>query len=668
MERFSNFVISFSLALTIFFFFFSEKHAECGHNSKTVGGLSKNTFGTATSGQICSSSKTRHRQPLKTNRKLYISKFISKKTHIRKWGVVSTIFSPSISIVRISNLPGWCVVVVLDKKSDPNFEALLKDKQSGCVRTLTVNDQVQLPYLSSKNLPWNHFSRKNIGFLYAIENGAREIYDFDDDNFLLPIGFPEYNYTSIRCPVEYARIFNPYPSFGSNSWPRGLPLESIKDRKTYISNADCLQTETFTNIYVLQSLANIEPDFDAIFRLTRTTPVHFQSGEPVVLSAGTFAPYNAQATLFQYDSFWSLFLPTTVHGRVSDIWRSYFSQPIFWILGGKVAFSSPFVEQFRNAHKYIADFSAEDDLYKKAQCLIDYLFDWWKMFQKGSSSVSSVPELFLDLLMGAYEREMIEWKDVELYRDFMDDLALIGYKFPSVHLNFKLSTLEKKKKISLAYCWIGNPVVFDFTMLNHLYHLSYFTQLTFHTFAAFRFPPRNANNFDFYVDEEAPSTLFHIAGFKSHKVLNHSDKYERKFGNVLFIRECQDMIKKYQSKENIFYDNILVADAEFAYVAKTTHAYRQEHIVSELDQKKTSLYSLHSANHESVLYFGKSSTMLSLFTSSATMSDRNSDIIELSDLEFCKVSKTKDGKGLCLSGNDSSVPFFSNVREEMIEP
>ncbi len=33
-------------------------------------------------------------------------------------------------------------------------------------------------------LQWNHFGRKNIGFLYAMHNGAEVIYDTDDDNIL----------------------------------------------------------------------------------------------------------------------------------------------------------------------------------------------------------------------------------------------------------------------------------------------------------------------------------------------------------------------------------------------------------------------------------------------------------------------------------------------------
>ena len=34
------------------------------------------------------------------------------------------------------------------------------------------------------NLPWNSFGRKNVGYLFAISQGAKVIFDFDDDNII----------------------------------------------------------------------------------------------------------------------------------------------------------------------------------------------------------------------------------------------------------------------------------------------------------------------------------------------------------------------------------------------------------------------------------------------------------------------------------------------------
>lgn len=47
---------------------------------------------------------------------------------------------------------------------------------------LSTETQLQLGYKVLKYLPWNSYTRKVIGYLYAIEHGAQVIYDTDDDN------------------------------------------------------------------------------------------------------------------------------------------------------------------------------------------------------------------------------------------------------------------------------------------------------------------------------------------------------------------------------------------------------------------------------------------------------------------------------------------------------
>jgi len=41
------------------------------------------------------------------------------------------------------------------------------------VTFLSPEDQEKLPYRIAAQLPWNHFGRKNIGYLYAIDHGAK---------------------------------------------------------------------------------------------------------------------------------------------------------------------------------------------------------------------------------------------------------------------------------------------------------------------------------------------------------------------------------------------------------------------------------------------------------------------------------------------------------------
>jgi len=41
------------------------------------------------------------------------------------------------------------------------------------VTYLTPEDQEALPYRITNILPWNHFGRKNVGYLYAVHHGAK---------------------------------------------------------------------------------------------------------------------------------------------------------------------------------------------------------------------------------------------------------------------------------------------------------------------------------------------------------------------------------------------------------------------------------------------------------------------------------------------------------------
>ena len=80
--------------------------------------------------------------------------------------------------------------------------------------------------------------------------------------------------------------FNPYPLLGSptnTSWPRGLPLGDILNENNWNAKLGNRTTAKLSTTFgVLQSLADIQPDVDAIFRLTQQTPFMFkqtQQGE-----------------------------------------------------------------------------------------------------------------------------------------------------------------------------------------------------------------------------------------------------------------------------------------------------------------------------------------------------------------------------------------------------
>jgi hypothetical protein len=216
------------------------------------------------------------------------------------------------------------------------------------------------------------------------------------------------------------------------NWPRGFPLDRIK-----ASCGAIFKPHGTQKCSIFQSLANLEPDVDAIYRLTQPSPFSFlpQGGNVIgksalIIPSRTLVPYNAQATLIKEEVFWSLLLPISVHGRVSDIWRSYFSQPLMWNIGRRLAFMAPMVNQYRNAHNYLRDFQAENDLYYKSGSLVKFLVNW--SIDVTLSSETTLPTLMETLFIELYERDYIRLADVRYCQVWLSALVNIGYPFPDI--------------------------------------------------------------------------------------------------------------------------------------------------------------------------------------------------------------------------------------------
>ncbi len=452
-------------------------------------------------------------QTLSQLEKVYGTNGMGNKAHLSvpgveeitcdKWSVVTTISPPTGAVERQAQLDEWCIVVVGDKKGP--FEYPIPNVEHGKKFIfLTAEKQEKLAeiYPLIKLLPWNHFGRKNIGYLYAIAHGARVIYDFDDDNaliskhhgFQLPgstyIGGPSSssikgsylatNATSnpsetsnptiqVEVPFNYTSIvLNPYPLLGANvnpAWPRGYPLDLIKSTYASSNNAGGgfvvnkqMIAMPLEQVGVIQYLANHDPDVDAIYRLIQPLPLDFplRGFSPLVLplkttpispnieSTRVYTPYNAQATLHLYSALWTLLLPVTVHGRVSDIWRSYFAQRLMSDLSQplRLIFHPPVVVQYRNDHNYLADFDSEGPLYKESLKLVQQLDTW-------ASCLPSLPGRIEELWIMLYEHGYIAERDVLLLQAWLQSLLLVGYKFPAVGkvgVDCHAHTIDRKMK------------------------------------------------------------------------------------------------------------------------------------------------------------------------------------------------------------------------------
>ena len=93
-------------------------------------------------------------------------------------------------------------MVVGDLNGPESYSLAMDEKYikvPGTVTYLTPAMQEALAYEAVGSVPWRHFGRKNIGFLYAMEHGAEVIYDTDDDNRIkepglgIPVLYPNPN-------------------------------------------------------------------------------------------------------------------------------------------------------------------------------------------------------------------------------------------------------------------------------------------------------------------------------------------------------------------------------------------------------------------------------------------------------------------------------------------
>ena len=169
------------------------------------------------------------------------------------------------------------------------------------------------------------------------------------------------------------------------------------------------------------------------------------------IPTNTMTPYNAQATIFFESGFWSLYLPITVAGRVTDIWRLYFAQALFKTIDVELGFlPRPIVVQDRNLHSYLGDLDGEIPLYEKSGVLVSYLLNNYvkNTTSKASSFIEILEELWIDL----YEREYIEKEDVINMQLWIETLIKIGYQFPQIKStsNSHSVALKSSKIISIS--------------------------------------------------------------------------------------------------------------------------------------------------------------------------------------------------------------------------
>lgn len=276
--------------------------------------------------------------------------------------VITSINRKTGAVSKFEQLEGWSLLVIGDRKSQP-FEC------GYGTRFLSVDDQLKLDFRYAHTAPFNHYARKNIGYLLAMSEGSEVIYDTDDDNW------PKANWSmplsacSLMVGQPGGQYANIYSYFSEKPiWPRGFPLDELSEGGQLTTRAS-----EPAPIGIWQGLADGDPDVDAIYRLLNTDETLFKSKPPVFLDKNIYCPLNSQNTFWNPALFPLLYLPAHVSFRFTDILRGYVAQFLAWHHGYHVGFTEATVFQERNEHDLMKDFEDEIECYTQVKKVVEAL-------------------------------------------------------------------------------------------------------------------------------------------------------------------------------------------------------------------------------------------------------------------------------------------------------
>ena len=354
-----------------------------------------------------------------------------------KWIVVSVSHYPSDSLKKLDRIKGWQLLAIGNSRT-PNDWSL-----KGAIY-LSLEQQASLGFRVLGYVPYDSYLRKSVGYLFAIQHGAKKIFDADDrgevidgdlgkhfDVELIGEGARQETILQYSHENENRSVVNPYVHFGQRTvWPRGLPLENV---------GELGHEEFYTEVYggkqfIQQGISNGLPDVDSVFYYTRKTgleafDIRFDERAPkVALPQGVMVPVNSFNTIYHSSAFWGLMLPVSVSNMASDVLRGYWGQRLLWEIGGYVVVYPPTVHRYDTVGGY--PFSEEKDLHVNVGRLVKFLVAW-------RSSEHRLFEKILELSFAMAEEGFWSEQDVKFTAAWLQDLLAVGYRQPRL-MSFEL--------------------------------------------------------------------------------------------------------------------------------------------------------------------------------------------------------------------------------------
>ena len=296
------------------------------------------------------------------NSKEWLKDFLCKD----KCVIITTINKPTETILKHITNVKYDVIIVGDNKTPDDYKSL------NCIYLDVASQKKLFPELSEL-LPYNHYCRKNLGYLYAIKKGYKIIYETDDDNIPYDNFDNILQYNDIQMITEKNnKWINIFKYFTNNAyiWPRGFPLSLLKNEPNYlIQNTDKTPS-------IINGLVENDPDVDALFRIicNHQDTIQWDKNKAVLIDNANVCVFNTQNTFWlNPELFICLLIPCSVSFRYCDILRGIINNIILKKTNNYMMYTSPNVTQNRNEHNLISDFKSEYEMYIHNETILNYI-------------------------------------------------------------------------------------------------------------------------------------------------------------------------------------------------------------------------------------------------------------------------------------------------------